>query len=205
MIRFSRLAMLLLVPATLASLAFSQEAGFFPLFEGAELTGWRYGKEALHKAIVLSATYRQQSEVSGEALKKDPRNLLLARFPRLRMPAEMVRDHALAASGLLVRRVGGASTFPYQPKNMWDGFNVYKYPEPEQVPHSTAVSTLISRVTPLLHSSRVSSARISASEPGWTRLRGPRPPPPPPPPKKASMMSPRPNPPKNLPQQQPPW
>ena len=105
--------------------------------------------KALHKAIVMSATYRQQSEVSGEALKKDPRNLLLARFPRLRMPAEMVRDHALAASGLLVRRVGGASTFPYQPKNMWDGFNVYKYPEPEQVPadshHRRSLYSLIKR------------------------------------------------------------
>ena len=65
------------------------------------------------------------------------------------MPAEMVRDHALAASGLLVRRVGEASTFPYQPKNMWDGFNVYKYPEPEQVPadshHRRSLYSLIKR------------------------------------------------------------
>jgi len=95
-------------------------------------TGWDI--KALHRAIVLSATYRQSSEVSDPLLKADPRNLLLARYPRLRMPAEMVRDHALAASGLLVRRVGGPSVFPYQPPNMWDGFNVYTYPDPQAVP-----------------------------------------------------------------------
>jgi hypothetical protein len=50
------------------------------------------------------------------------------------MPAEMVRDHALAASGLLVRRIGGPSTYPYQPKNLWDGFNVYTYPDADKVP-----------------------------------------------------------------------
>ncbi|MGH9255805.1 MAG: DUF1553 domain-containing protein [Vicinamibacterales bacterium] len=95
-------------------------------------SGWDLKR--LHKTIVMSAAYRQQSDVGTDGLKKDPRNLLLARFPRLRMPAEMVRDHALAASGLLVRRVGGPSTYPYQPKNMWDGFNVYRHPEPDQVP-----------------------------------------------------------------------
>ena len=88
----------------------------------------------LHRTIVMSATYRQRSDVGHDALTQDPRNVLLARFPRLRMPAEMVRDHALAASGLLVRRIGGPSAYPYQPKNMWDGFNVYTHPEPDQVP-----------------------------------------------------------------------
>jgi uncharacterized protein DUF1553/uncharacterized protein DUF1549/concanavalin A-like lectin/glucanase superfamily protein/cytochrome c len=95
-------------------------------------SGWDIKR--LHKMIVMSAIFRQQSDVGADTLKKDPRNLLLAHFPRLRMPAEMVRDHALAASGLLVRRVGGPSTYPYQPKNMWDGFNVYRYPDPEQMP-----------------------------------------------------------------------
>ena len=67
-------------------------------------------------------------------------------------------------------------------------------PPPEQSEHSTAVSTGSSRVTPVAHSSRVSDMRISASAPGCTRLRGPRPRPPTPPlpPKKASMMSPKP-------------
>jgi hypothetical protein len=46
----------------------------------------------------------------------------------------MVRDHALAASGLLVRGVGGPSVYPYQPRNMWDGFNVYRHPDAEAVP-----------------------------------------------------------------------
>jgi hypothetical protein len=66
-------------------------------------------------------------------------------------------------------------------------------PAPRHASHRTAVSTVSSRVTPVLHSSRVSSMRIRASEPGCTRLRGPRPPPMPPP-KNASMMSPSPNP-----------
>jgi len=95
-------------------------------------SGWDIKR--LHKTIVMSATYRQHSNVGDEALKKDPRNLLLARFPRLRMPAEMVRDHALAASGLLKRQIGGPSTYPYQPKNLWDGFNVYTYPDPDKLP-----------------------------------------------------------------------
>jgi hypothetical protein len=95
-------------------------------------SGWDIKR--LHKTIVMSATYRQASNVSEDALKKDPRNLLLARFPRLRMPAEMVRDHALAASGLLKRQIGGPSTYPYQPQNLWDGFNVYTYPDADKVP-----------------------------------------------------------------------
>jgi uncharacterized protein DUF1553/uncharacterized protein DUF1549/concanavalin A-like lectin/glucanase superfamily protein/cytochrome c len=106
----------------------------------------------LHKTIVMSATYRQRSDVSDDALKKDPRNMLLARFPRLRMPAEMVRDNALAASGLLVRRVGGPSGYPYQPENMWDGFNVYKYPKATEVPadehHRRSLYSFIKRNAP---------------------------------------------------------
>jgi hypothetical protein len=90
--------------------------------------------------------------VTDEVVRKDPRNLLLARFTRLRMPAEMVRDHALAASGLLVRRVGGPSVYPYQPRNMWDGFNVYKYPEPDAVPadshHRRSLYSFVKRNAP---------------------------------------------------------
>jgi hypothetical protein len=88
----------------------------------------------LHKTIVMSATYRQSSDATDAMVKQDPRNVLLARFTRLRMPAEMVRDQALAASGLLVRNIGGKSVYPYQPKNMWDGFNVYRYPDADKVP-----------------------------------------------------------------------
>jgi len=62
----------------------------------------------MHKLMVMSTTYRQSSNASDESLKKDPRNMLFGRFSRVRMAAELVRDNALAASGLLVRKVGGA-------------------------------------------------------------------------------------------------
>ena len=65
------------------------------------------------------------------------------------MPAEMVRDQALAASGLLQRKIGGASAYPYQPDNMWDGFNVYAHPKPEAVPadshHRRSLYTFVKR------------------------------------------------------------
>jgi hypothetical protein len=113
-------------------------------------SGWDIKK--LHKLIVMSGTYRQQSAATEELLQKDPNNLLLARFTRIRMPAEMVRDQALAASGLLVKRVGGPSVYPYQPPNMWDGFNVYKYPEPDEVPsdehHRRSMYSFIKRNAP---------------------------------------------------------
>ena len=63
--------------------------------------------------MVLSATYRQSSSASPEAREKDPENLLLASAPRFRLPAEMLRDNALAVSGLLVNKVGGAPVKPY--------------------------------------------------------------------------------------------
>ncbi len=73
----------------------------------------------LVRLIVTSATYRQSSKVTLELLKRDPENRLLARAPRLRLPAEFIRDQALAASGLLNREIGGASVSPYQPAGMW--------------------------------------------------------------------------------------
>ncbi len=68
----------------------------------------------LLKQIVLSGTYRQSSIASPVAQQRDPRNLLLSRSPSHRLPAEMLRDQALAASGLLVRRIGGAPARPYE-------------------------------------------------------------------------------------------
>ncbi len=76
--------------------------------------------KALQKLIVTSATYRQSSRVSAALLEKDPENRLLARGPRFRLPAEMVRDNALAASHLLTRTIGGPSVFPYQPPGLWE-------------------------------------------------------------------------------------
>lgn len=80
-------------------------------------TGWDF--KALVRTIVLSETYRQSSNVTPELLQRDPENRLLARGPRVRLPAEMVRDQALAISGLLVEKTGGPSVKPYQPKGLW--------------------------------------------------------------------------------------
>jgi hypothetical protein len=80
-------------------------------------SGWNV-KAAL-KQIVLSATYRQDSKVRPDPQQKDPENLLLARGPSQRLPAEMIRDTALAASGLLDDRQGGPSVSPYSPGDLW--------------------------------------------------------------------------------------
>jgi hypothetical protein len=74
----------------------------------------------IFKLMVMSATYRQAATVTPEKLERDPENRLLARGSRFRMDAEMVRDYALAASGLLVEKAGGPSARPYQPPGIWD-------------------------------------------------------------------------------------
>jgi hypothetical protein len=70
--------------------------------------------------LVTSATYRQAARTTPEKLEKDPDNRLLSRGPRYRLDAEMIRDYALAASGLLVRKLGGPSVRPYQPEGVWE-------------------------------------------------------------------------------------
>jgi hypothetical protein len=80
-------------------------------------TGWDV--KATLRTIVTSATYRQSSKVTPELLRRDPENRLLARGPRFRLPAEMVRDQALAAAGLLVEKPGGPSVKTYQPAALW--------------------------------------------------------------------------------------
>ncbi len=80
--------------------------------------GW--DRKALHKLILMSATYRQSSVASPELVARDPDNSLLARGPKHRLGAEVIRDHALAASGLLVEKVGGPSVKPYQPAGVWE-------------------------------------------------------------------------------------
>lgn len=69
--------------------------------------------------MVTSATYRQSSRATPELLEKDPRNRLLGRGPRFRLEAEVVRDQALALSGLLCRKMQGPSVYPYQPPGLW--------------------------------------------------------------------------------------
>ncbi len=80
-------------------------------------SGWNI--KATLRTIVTSATYRQSSKVTPELLRRDPENRLLARGPRFRLSAEMVRDQALAASGLLVEKLGGPSVKTYQPASLW--------------------------------------------------------------------------------------
>ena len=76
--------------------------------------GWNVRR--LMKQIVMSRTYRQSSNVSAELFERDPENRLFARGPRFRLDAEMLRDQALAVSGLLVPRIGGPSVKPPQPR-----------------------------------------------------------------------------------------
>ncbi len=71
------------------------------------------------KTIVMSQTYRQSSRVTLDLEQRDPENRLLARGPRVRLPAEMIRDQALFVSGLLVEKLGGPSVRPYQPAGLW--------------------------------------------------------------------------------------
>jgi len=110
--------------------------------------GW--DMKAIQKAIVLSATYRQASKVSPELLQKDPENRLLARGPRVRLSAEMVRDQALAISGLLVDKLGGPSVKPYQPAGLWkelSGGDDYK-PDTGDGLHRRSLYTYWKRTAP---------------------------------------------------------
>ena len=91
-------------------------------------SGWN--TKAMHKLIVMSATYRQSSTVSEAAREADFDNTLLTRGPSYRMSAEQIRDNALAASGLLTKRIGGPSVHPYQPAGIWEALatrNAVKY------------------------------------------------------------------------------
>ncbi|MFZ9747476.1 MAG: DUF1553 domain-containing protein, partial [Opitutaceae bacterium] len=81
-------------------------------------SGWDH--RAMTRLLVTSATYRQSAAVTPALLERDPGNRLLARGPRFRLDAEQIRDQALAASGLLVNRLGGPPVRPYQPEGIWE-------------------------------------------------------------------------------------
>ena len=81
-------------------------------------SGWDVKR--LFRMMVTSAAYRQSAVTTPEKLERDPQNRLLSRGPRFRMDAEMVRDYALAASGLLAAKIGGPSVRPYQPDGVWE-------------------------------------------------------------------------------------
>jgi cytochrome c553 len=91
-------------------------------------SGWSFKK--LHKLIVCSETYKQSSVLRREVVQKDPRNLLLARQNRLRLEAEIIRDVALSASGLLNPKVGGPGVYPPQPREIF-AFTQNNHPWPE--------------------------------------------------------------------------
>lgn len=94
-------------------------------------TGWDV--KAMQRLIVTSNTYKQDSRTAPAVRQRDPENRLLARGPRFRLPAEFIRDQALAVSGLLVPKIGGPSVRPYQPAGLWDeisfggGFSAQTY------------------------------------------------------------------------------
>ena len=84
-----------------------------------EFRDQNWDMKRLLRLLVTSQTYQQSSRVRPDHLERDPQNRWLARGPRVRLEAEMVRDQALALSGLLSRRVGGPSVYPYQPPGLW--------------------------------------------------------------------------------------
>jgi hypothetical protein len=111
--------------------------------------GWSMKK--LLKTIVLSATYQQSSRVTPELLEKDDLNRLLARGPRLRMDAEMIRDNALAISGLLSLKQFGPPIRPYQPDGIWNkvGGTAYQYEvSPGSEQHRRGIYVVLKRGTP---------------------------------------------------------
>lgn len=87
-------------------------------------SGW--DMKHIIKTIVTSSAYRQSSTASPEVLEADPYNRLVAHQSRFRLNAEMVRDNALAVSGLLSAKLGGPSVFPYQPDGYWDNCNTFR-------------------------------------------------------------------------------
>ncbi len=103
------------------------------------------------RLMVTSATYRQSSKLAATHRAIDPENRLWARGPSYRLPAEMIRDNALAASGLLVRHVGGPSVKPYQPDGLWvektGPGNRYQHDSGERL-YRRSLYTYVRRTTP---------------------------------------------------------
>jgi hypothetical protein len=92
-----------------------------------EFVRFDWDVKAIHKRILMSATYRQASRFSERLTERDPENRLLARGPRFRLGAFALRDQALAASGLLTERLGGPPAKPYMPPKVWQAFSNNTY------------------------------------------------------------------------------
>jgi hypothetical protein len=85
-----------------------------------DFMNYNWDIKRLVKQIVMTNTYRQSAEASNNKLNKDPENIYLARAPRMRLSSELIKDHVLASSGLLIDEIGGPSVKPYQPKGIWE-------------------------------------------------------------------------------------
>ncbi|GLR18429.1 DUF1553 domain-containing protein [Portibacter lacus] len=114
-------------------------------------SGWDIKK--MHKLMVMSSTYQQSSKYREELAEIDAENKLLARGPSSRMTAEMVRDNALAISGLLSHKLGGESVYPYQPEGLWNELTNkkwrYKYlQEPGEGLYRRSLYTIWKRTSP---------------------------------------------------------
>ena len=114
-------------------------------------SGWNM--KEMHKRIMMSATYQQDSAITPELLDSDPENTLYARGASFRLPAEMIRDNALAISGLLVQDVGGPAVYPYQPEGLWDELSTkgWRYPylqEPGNGLYRRSLYTVWKRTSP---------------------------------------------------------
>ena len=103
---------------------------------------------AINKMIVMSATYRQDSHASHELLQRDPENRLLAHGPVQRLSAEMIRDNALAACGLLDRTIGGKSVKPYQPAGLWAINNTEYKGDSGKAVYRRSLYVLVKRAVP---------------------------------------------------------
>ena len=108
-------------------------------------SGWNV--KALNKMIVMSATYRQDSRAAG-TMETDPENRFLSHGPAYRMTAEMIRDNALFASGLLNTQIGGKSIKPYQPEGMWEINNAHYIPDTGKAVYRRSLYVIIKRSVP---------------------------------------------------------
>jgi len=109
-------------------------------------SGWNI--KQLNKMIVMSATYRQDSRASAAAREKDPENRLLSHGPAYRMTAEMIRDNALMASGLMNLQIGGKSVMPYQPEGLWEINNTTYTRDTGQAVYRRSLYVVIKRSVP---------------------------------------------------------
>ena len=109
-------------------------------------SGWDV--KAMQKLIVMSATYRQSSIADENKRAADPNNTWLSRGPASRLSAEMLRDNALAASGLLVRKIGGPSVKPYQPDGLWEVNGATYVPDTGENLYRRSMYTLWKRTVP---------------------------------------------------------